>query len=44
MSKINGEKARFAAARKKKLRHRVNMRALRAAVATKKAPEPEVKA
>jgi hypothetical protein len=29
MSKINGEKARFAAARKKKLRRRIAMRALR---------------
>jgi hypothetical protein len=44
MSKINGEKARFAVARKKRLRHRVNMRALRAPVAAEKAPEPEVKA
>jgi hypothetical protein len=41
MSKLNGDKARFGKARKKKLLHRVNMRALRAAVAMKKASGPK---
>jgi hypothetical protein len=43
MSQTNGDKARFAKARMKRLRHREAARALRKGVESKQAPKPRIK-